>query len=273
MHHIRGQLERRDVFLVIDHPGHLGRIETVFVDEDAPRPHAGGDGIGAHADLLALEVFRLLDAGIGTHDEPAVMKTAHQEDRQRNERGAERAGNHVGRRRHLADVEFEIAHHAPERADDGHDLDEVGLYPRDRDRPALDVLGVAVGGDRNLQPRLRHCFSIPAFSITAAHFLTSAAMRSRISSGVLPRASIPSLDAVAWRAGSASAALTCWLSIASVSAGMPAAEARPFQLVTMYSGKPLSFAVGTSLSNGLRSSPEVAMILTWLSEITACKPA
>ena len=197
MHHIRGQLERRDVLLVIDHPGDFRRIEAVFVDEDAARPHPGGDGIGAHADLLALEILRRLDAGIGAHDEAAVMKAAHQEDRQRNEGSAERAGDHVGRRCHLADVELDIAHHAPERADDGHDLDEVGLYSRDRRSAALDVLGVAVGGDRNFQPRLAHCFSMPALSMTAAHFFTSAAMRARISSGVLPRASMPSADAVA----------------------------------------------------------------------------
>src|SRR5215211_152018 len=125
------------------------------------------------------------------------------------ERRAERACDHVGGGRHLADVELNIAHHSPERPDDGDDLDEVGLDSRDRSRPALDILGMAVGRDRNLQSGLCHCFSMPAFSITAAHFLTSAAMRSRISWGVLPRASMPSVDAVAWRAGSDSAALMC----------------------------------------------------------------
>src|SRR5262245_37807195 len=206
------------------------------------------------------------------------MEAPHQEDRQRNERSTERPRDHVGRGRHLADVELDIAHHSAERADDGRDLDEVGLHARDRGHPALDILGMAVGGDRDFQPRLCHglppyCFSMPDSSITVAHFLISVAMRSRISSGVLPRASMPSVAAVARRAGSDSAALTCWLRTASVSAGMPAFEARPFQLVTMYSGNPLSFAVGTSRSNGLRSSPDVAMILTWLSEITACNPA
>src|SRR5262249_4861601 len=273
MHHVGRQFEAGDMLLVIDHPGDLGGIETVLVHEDSARPHPGGDGIGAHADFLALEVVGLLDAGIRTHDEAAVVEAPHQENRQRNERSAERAGDHVGRGRHLADVEFDIAHHAAECADDGHDLDEVGLQPRNRDRAALDILGMAVGGDGNLQSRLRHCFSMPAFSITAAHFCTSAAMRSRISWGVLPRASMPSADAVAWSAGSASAALICPLRTASVSAGMPADEARPFQLVTTSVGKPLSFAVGTWRSSGLGSSPEVAMILTLLSEITAFSAA
>ena len=53
------------VLLVVDHPGDLGGVEAVFVDEDAARPHAGGDRIGAHADLLAFQVLRHLDAGIG----------------------------------------------------------------------------------------------------------------------------------------------------------------------------------------------------------------
>ena len=86
--------------------------------------------------------------------------------------------------------------------------DEIGLNACDDGCAVLDGLGMAVAGDGNFQSRLCHCFSIPAFSITAAHFLTSAAMRSRISSGVLPRASMPNADAVAWTDGSASAVLT-----------------------------------------------------------------
>src|SRR5580692_9997271 len=159
------------MLFVIDDPGDLGGIEPVFVDEDAACPYPGGHGIGPHANLLAFEVLRLLDAGAGTHDESAVMEASHQEHRQRNEGGAERAGDHVSRGRHLADIELEVAYHSPERADDGYDLDEVGLHPCDRNRPALNILGMAVAADRNLQSRLLcHCFGIPAFSITAAHF-------------------------------------------------------------------------------------------------------
>ena len=55
------------------------------------------------------------------------MKPAHDEDRQRDERRAERACDHVGGRRHLADVELDVANHAAERADDGNDLDEIGV--------------------------------------------------------------------------------------------------------------------------------------------------
>src|SRR3984893_1925078 len=274
VHHIRRQLERRDVLLIVDHPRHLCGVEFVLIDEDAARPHPGGHRISAYSDLFAFQVLGHLDACIGTHHEAAVMKAAHQKDRQGNERSAERARDHVSRGCHLADVELHIPDHTPECPDNRHDLDEVRLNACDGNRPVLEGLGMTVAGDGNFQSwPLRHCFSMPAFSITAAHFLTSAAMRSRISSGVLPRASMPSVAAVAWSAGSASAALMCWLSAVSVSAGIPAAAARPFQLVTTYSGKPLSFAVGTSLSNGLRCSPEVAMILTRLSEITACSPA
>ena len=128
------------MLFVIDHPGHLRGVEPVLVDEDAARPDAGGDRIGAHADLLALKVLGHLDPGIGTHDEAAVMEAPHQEDRQRNERCAERARDHVGRGRHLAHVELDIAHHSAERADDGHDLDEVGLHPAIAAAPLLTSL-------------------------------------------------------------------------------------------------------------------------------------
>src|SRR5262249_54683383 len=163
--------------------------------------------MGAYSDFFPFETLGHFDARIRADHETAVMKASHQENRQRNEWSAERARDHVGGGGHLTDIELDIAHHAPERPDDRHDLDEVGLHAGDRHRPVLDVLGMAVAGDCNLQSRLGHCFGIPALSITAAHFLMSAAMRSRISSGLLPRAAMPSADAVAWRVGSASAAL------------------------------------------------------------------
>ena len=132
----------------------FGGVETVLVDEDAARPDAGGHRIGAHADLLALEILRHLDAGIRPHDEAAVMEAPHEEDRQRDEGRAARARDHVGGGRQLADVELDVAHHAAERGDDRHHLDEVRLDVPDRDVCGLQGAGVAVAADRDLQARL-----------------------------------------------------------------------------------------------------------------------
>jgi hypothetical protein len=120
-----GPVKRRHVLLVVDHPGDLRGAHVVFVGENTARPDAGRDRVGADADLLALEVLRHLDAGVGPHDETAVMKPSHDEDRQRDERCAERACDHVGGGRHLADVELDVANHAAKRTDDGHHFDEI----------------------------------------------------------------------------------------------------------------------------------------------------
>ena len=71
------QLQLTDVLLVVDHPGHLGAVEAVLVDQDAARPNSRRHRIGPHADLLAFEVARRLDTGIGPHQKPAVVKRAH----------------------------------------------------------------------------------------------------------------------------------------------------------------------------------------------------
>ena len=62
------------------------------------------------------------------------------------------ARDHVGGGRHLADVELEVAHHAAERADDRHHLDEVRLDAGDLHPSVLQGGGVAVGRERNFQP-------------------------------------------------------------------------------------------------------------------------
>ncbi len=199
-----GSFERGDVLLVVHHPGDLGGIEAVFVDEDAAGPHAGRHRIGAHADLLAFEVLGQLDPGIRPHDEAAVMKAAHEEDRQRDVGSTVRARDHIGRRRHLADVELELAHHPPEGLDDRLHLDDIGVDAFDRHAAVLDRGGVAVAADRDLQPgplgtgrylgRISctftsgpffesHCFGMPAVWITFAHLAMSFFMRSLRNSG------------------------------------------------------------------------------------------
>jgi hypothetical protein len=219
MDHVRRQLQSRDMLLVIDDPRHLCRVEAVFVDEDAAGPNAGGHRIGADADLLAFEVLGHPDIGVRPHHEAAVMEAPHQEDRERRVGRAAGARDHVRCRRHFADVEFEVADHPPERGDDWANLNEIGVDALDRHLCGFHCAGVAVIGDRELQARLIshlllleifvsrsgivlrrldaalsrgvQCLGISAFSITARHFAASLAIRSCISSGVLPCASSP----------------------------------------------------------------------------------
>ncbi len=153
VHDIGRKLERADMLLVVDNPGDLRGVQAVFVHEYSARPHAGGHGIGADADFLPLEILWLADARVRPHDEAAMMEAPHQEDRQRDVGRAPRPRDHVGRRSHLADVEFDVTHHAAKGLDDRHDLDEVGIDALNRDVAVLDCACVSVAADRDLQSR------------------------------------------------------------------------------------------------------------------------
>ena len=60
------------------------------------------------------------------------METARHENRQGDERRAVSARDDIGRRRELAHVEFDLAHHAPKGADLRLDRDELGVHALDR---------------------------------------------------------------------------------------------------------------------------------------------
>ena len=139
-----------------------------------------------------------------------MVEAPHDKHREGDEGRPERASNHVGRRRHFADVELDIANHTTKRADDGSDLDEIRVDISDLDLARLQCLGVPVSRDCYLEAgifcqRILHSIflfsfyysgAMFAFSITLRHLTMSCAMRSRMASGVLPRASIPSLRAL-----------------------------------------------------------------------------
>src|SRR5262249_728424 len=129
--------------------------------------------------------------------------------------------------------ELDVAHHAAERGDDRHHLDEVGIDSLDGNGAVFQRCGMTGGGDRDLQPRPRHyCFSSPAFSIRAAHLAISCFMRVVISSGVLPRASMPNCLAFCCTSGLLSASMIAVLSRFTICGGVPAGADSPFQLDT-----------------------------------------
>jgi hypothetical protein len=145
-HHVRRRLILRHVLIAGEHPGDLAQIDAVFLLQDAARPHAGGDRVAAvDADLPAFEVFRRADAGVAVHQDGAMMKGAHQKHRYRRHSLAVRPGTDVGRDRHLADVELEAAHHAPECGDERIDLYELEGKGRRLDAAVLERLVVALG--------------------------------------------------------------------------------------------------------------------------------
>jgi hypothetical protein len=151
MDHVGRQLQLRDVLLVVDDPGHLGRIEAELVDQHLARPHAGRHRVGAHADLLAFEILRGLDPGIRAYQQAAMVKAAHDEDRQRDERRAIGTGDDVSGRRQFADVEFDVAHHAAEGADLRLDGDELGVHAFDGNGSVADGRRVRVFSDGDLE--------------------------------------------------------------------------------------------------------------------------
>src|SRR5262249_55194224 len=131
--------------------GDLGGVQAELVDQHLAGPHAGGHRVGTHADLLALEVLGRVDAGVGAHQQAAVVEAADHEDGQADERGAGRAGGDVGGGGDLADVELDVAHHAAERADlrlDGH---ELRVHAFDGDGAVTDGRGVRVFRDGDLE--------------------------------------------------------------------------------------------------------------------------
>src|SRR5260370_4886938 len=141
------------MFLGVDYPGHFGRIEAVFVDKDAARPDASRHRIGTHADLLAFEILGHADAGVWPNDKTTVMKSAHYEDRQCDVRCAACARDHVGSRRHLADVELNAPNHPAERLDDRHDFDEIRVHFLYWNDDLFDRQRGAVSADRDRKPR------------------------------------------------------------------------------------------------------------------------
>ena len=82
-----------------------------------------------------------------------MVEAPHQEDRQRDKGGTARPRDQVGRGRKLADVELEVAHHPPERSDDRHDLDEVGIDSVDGDAAVLERSSMTGRGNRDLESR------------------------------------------------------------------------------------------------------------------------
>jgi hypothetical protein len=129
----------------------LDRVDAEFVHQHLAQPHAGGDRISAHADLLAFQVFRGLDASVRTHQHAAVVEAAHDKDRQADERRAVGTGDDVGGRRQFANIEFDVAHHAAEGADLRLDGDEFGIHALDGDGAVADGGGMGMLGDRDLE--------------------------------------------------------------------------------------------------------------------------
>src|SRR4029079_1176328 len=77
-----------------------------------------------------------------------------------------------------------------------------------------------------------HRFSMPALTITASHFFTSALYSVISSSGLLGRASMPSSSKRCFTSGSASTSLSVALIVATTCCDVPRGANMPFQDVT-----------------------------------------
>src|SRR5262249_23264688 len=134
-------------------PAHLAKVDAVVVLEDAAHPHRSRLAVGANTDAFAGELGRREWARRVAQD-GAVLKPPHHGRRQEDERLAVGLGLHIGRNRHLADVELELTHHRLEepvrRPDVGkgeRDARRFDLSALERQRVRVIVEGRAQRGD------------------------------------------------------------------------------------------------------------------------------
>ena len=126
------------------------KIHTVFALENPTRPSARGDGVAAiHADHSALQIFRFLYPGVYVVEAGPMVKVPGDENRDRGDRPAVRFGAEIGGERHLANVELEIADHAPHACDRGIDRNMLQLQTTACDAAVLQRSGHAIIADRN----------------------------------------------------------------------------------------------------------------------------
>ena len=149
-----------EILAALDDPGALAVRHAVIFLQNAAHPDVGGGlEIGA-ADLLADQVFRLADAGLGVDEDKAVAEAPVQKHRDRGQRLAAVARHVIAADIDLADVELGLARHAPvalARAHAGqhHELDAVGLHGAVAERAHNLVVAAGDG-----QSQLRH-YKIP----------------------------------------------------------------------------------------------------------------
>ena len=129
------------------HPFHLADIDAIILPQDAADPAAGGLREGAHADSAALEVSGVTVPRSELYSKRAVLKAAHHGRRHQHERLAESLALQIGDERHLADVEFLLAHHHGERLVDRIDLGEAERDAIGFDLAALQRLGLRIGAE------------------------------------------------------------------------------------------------------------------------------
>jgi hypothetical protein len=122
-----------EVAVVQRHPGDLVEVDAVFVAQDAADPQRGGLGIGAHADLLALDVLRVQVAEVAVEAGAVVLEAPRDRGRQQHVGLAVGFRLQEGDDRQFAGVEGVFAHHRLEavvgrvRAAEV-EVDDVGLH-------------------------------------------------------------------------------------------------------------------------------------------------
>ncbi len=95
-------------------PVHVLWLDAEVVLQDGARPDVSGELVLRHADLLALQILRLLDA-VGAHIDRGVAEHPRHKRRHANVRTVFRRGLHrEARQRALADVEVLVAERAEE---------------------------------------------------------------------------------------------------------------------------------------------------------------
>src|SRR2546425_12984594 len=174
-----------------------------MVLQDAAHPEAGGILQRVETDALAVQVGRLLDAGVRALHDVAMAEAPVRKYRDGVERGGLVARHQVADERELADVELLVAQHAAVALGRGHGED-VELHAR-RNGAAIGQRAhqvVAAAGEGELE--LRHQFAaMPLACATLRHLRISASTKAANSSGILTAASAPCATKRSFNAGSA----------------------------------------------------------------------
>ena len=130
---------------------HVLRLHVELVLQHRPLPHGGGHLIFGNADLTPDQILRPADAAVAMDEHVAVPKVARREHGYGNETLVA-AGDevHVGRHRHLADVELGEIRHSYEQVADRHSDVAQGnpLWPHravDQRHDAIRVVSARIG--------------------------------------------------------------------------------------------------------------------------------
>src|SRR5437899_3762674 len=157
--------------ILLRHPVDAIDIDAIVVGQDAARPGDRGLAVRSHPHALAWQIRGRERAPGGAVHNRVVLEATHDGGGQKDDRLAVGLRLQIGRDRHFADVEFELAHHRLEEAIGRLDVAKVKGDTIRLDLAALERarLRIIVEGDAERRdPICTHCGTHSVALITLA---------------------------------------------------------------------------------------------------------